>query len=52
MAAERFEEWLKTPADEASQDIAVDLDLADPGGPLHLVDGGNPDKADFHPLDR
>ena len=52
MTAERLEEWLKTAANQAAEQGAIHLDLADSGGPHHLVDGRGADKADFHPLHR
>jgi hypothetical protein len=40
VTVQRLEKRLKTAVDSASKDSPVDLDLADPGGALHLTRGG------------
>ena len=51
-AAEGFEEGLETAGDQAAHDLALDHDLADPGGPLDLSGGWRAETRDFDSLCR
>ena len=46
-AAEGFEEGLETAGDQAAHNLALDHDLADPGGPLDLPGGRGAKKGRF-----
>jgi len=50
VTAQRLEKGLKAAVDSAAKDSPVDLDLADPGGALHLTRGRAADKQDLDSL--
>jgi hypothetical protein len=52
VAAEGLEKWLKTAADQAAEDGALDADVANAGRTLDLLDGRRPHEMDLHSLDR
>jgi len=52
VTAQRFEKWLKAAVDDATQDLAVNLDLADGRRALYLLEGRGADETDLHALDR
>jgi len=47
---EGLEKWLKAAADNAAEDGALDVDLADPRSTLDLLGGRRPDETDLHAL--
>ena len=49
MAAQCLKKWLKTAADQASQDRSLGLDLADTRGPFDLLSGSGADETDLYP---
>src|SRR3954465_11203022 len=51
-AAQGFEEGLETAGDQAAHDLALDHDLADPGGPLDRSRGWRAEARDFDSLFR
>src|SRR5215472_6444090 len=52
MTAQCLKKWLKTAADQASQDRAIGLDLADTRRPLDLPAGSGADETDLYPAYR
>jgi hypothetical protein len=48
MAAQRLQKWLKTAADQATQDGTVNLHVADTGRALYLLSGSGADEADLY----